>query len=420
MSEGILHCQLFVLLITAALLIETGQSQTPVAKNVTAVEGERVLLSCSVENSDGSPIQWANSAQQTLFFDEKKALKDTRIELVERADTVLTISINNATLTDEGIYVCSLFTKPVKTVSTTLTVLAAPKQPVITGYDGVLMEGDTIQLTCQSTGSKPAANIRWFKGNQELKGTNKKTFTVISTVNITVEWVDNMTPVRCQMDHPALRTTPLQTSQDLHVQYKPRLVITPSSDIFEEGDTMELSCIATGNPNPSSIQWARRDGEMPDRARILGNKLVITALNKTDNGTYKCEGFNNIGHSAEEYTLYVRGECCIPTHDRTATSITLSSFKDTSANVILLIRTRTMLLKSQIGTDQAVIGGVVAVVLFITLCLLIVLTHYFGRQKGTYFTHEAKGAEDAPDADTAILNAEGGHSHPEEKKEYFL
>ncbi|XP_078726255.1 cell adhesion molecule 2-like isoform X2 [Lampetra fluviatilis] len=352
MSEGILHCQLFVLFITAALLIETGQSQTPVAKNVTAVEGERVLLSCSVENSDGSPIQWANSAQQTLFFDEKKALKDTRIELVERADTVLTISINNATLTDEGIYVCSLFTKPVKTVSTTLTVLAAPKQPVITGYDGVLMEGDTIQLTCQSTGSKPAANIRWFKGNQELKGqrrekkdSNKKTFTVISTVNITVEWVDNMTPVRCQMDHPALRTTPLQTSQDLHVQYKPRLVITPSSDIFEEGDTMELSCIATGNPNPSSIQWARRDGEMPDRARILGNKLVITALNKTDNGTYKCEGFNNIGHSAEEYTLYVRG---------------------------------------------------------------------------TYFTHEAKGAEDAPDADTAILNAEGGHSHPEEKKEYFL
>ncbi|XP_032820288.1 cell adhesion molecule 2-like [Petromyzon marinus] len=394
MSEGILHCQLFVLLITAALLIETGQSQTPVAKNVTAVEGERVLLTCTVENSDGSPIQWANSAQQTLFFDEKKALKDTRIELVERADTVLTISITNATLTDEGIYVCSLFTKPVKTVSTTLTVLAAPKQPVITGYDGVLMEGDTIQLTCQSTGSKPAANIRWFKGNQELKGqrrekkdNNKKTFTVISTVNITVEWVDNMTPVRCQMDHPALRTTLLQTSQDLHVQYKPRLVITPSSDIFEEGDTMELSCIATGNPNPSSIQWARRDGEMPDRARILGNKLVITALNKTDNGTYKCEGFNNIGHSAEEYTLYVRDQATFA---------------------------------AQIGTDQAVIGGVVAVVLFITLCLLIVLTHYFGRQKGTYFTHEAKGAEDAPDADTAILNAEGGHSHPEEKKEYFL
>lgn len=39
---------------------------------------------------------------------------------------------------------------------------------------------------------------------------------------------------------------------------------------------------------------------------------------------------------------------------------------------------------------------------------------------GTYLTHEAKGAEDAPDADTAIINAEGNHMHAEEKKEYFI
>lgn len=39
---------------------------------------------------------------------------------------------------------------------------------------------------------------------------------------------------------------------------------------------------------------------------------------------------------------------------------------------------------------------------------------------GTYLTHEAKGAEDAPDADTAIINAEGNHVHAEEKKEYFI
>lgn len=39
---------------------------------------------------------------------------------------------------------------------------------------------------------------------------------------------------------------------------------------------------------------------------------------------------------------------------------------------------------------------------------------------GTYLTHEAKGADDAPDADTAIINAEGNHAHTEEKKEYFI
>lgn len=35
-------------------------------------------------------------------------------------------------------------------------------------------------------------------------------------------------------------------------------------------------------------------------------------------------------------------------------------------------------------------------------------------------TNEAKGADDAPDADTAIINAEGNHAHTEEKKEYFI
>ncbi|MGH0184286.1 UNVERIFIED_CONTAM: hypothetical protein FKN15_014239 [Acipenser sinensis] len=70
--------------------------------------------------------------------------------------------------------------------------------------------------------------------------------------------------------------------------------------------------------------------------------------------------------------------------------------------------------------DHAVIGGVVAVIVFILLCLLIVLGRYLIRHKGTYLTHEAKGSDDAADADTAIINAEGGQSGAEDKKEYFI
>ncbi|CAB1352372.1 unnamed protein product [Coregonus sp. 'balchen'] len=72
------------------------------------------------------------------------------------------------------------------------------------------------------------------------------------------------------------------------------------------------------------------------------------------------------------------------------------------------------------AVDHAVIGGVVAVVVFAMLCLLIILGRYFARHKGTYFTHEAKGADDAADADTAIINAEGGHNNSDEKKEYYI
>lgn len=64
------------------------------------------------------------------------------------------------------------------------------------------------------------------------------------------------------------------------------------------------------------------------------------------------------------------------------------------------------------STYHAVIGGVVAVIVFLLLSLLIVLGHYL--------THEAKGSDDAPDADTAIINAEGGQAGGDDKKEYFI
>ena len=60
---------------------------------------------------------------------------------------------------------------------------------------------------------------------------------------------------------------------------------------------------------------------------------------------------------------------------------------------------------------------------YINVCISIFLYIYIYIHvcfKGTYLTHEAKGADDAPDADTAIINAEGNHVHAEEKKEYFI
>ncbi|KAK4830526.1 hypothetical protein QYF61_011505, partial [Mycteria americana] len=74
-------------------------------------------------------------------------------------------------------------------------------------------------------------------------------------------------------------------------------------------------------------------------------------------------------------------------------------------------------LAGQTGPDHALIGGIVAVVVFVTLCSIILLGRYLARHKGTYLTNEAKGAEDAPDADTAIINAEGSQVNAEEKKE---
>lgn len=45
-----------------------------------------------------------------------------------------------------------------------------PGRPEITGFTKPALEGDVITLTCTTSGSKPAANIRWFRNDKEVQG----------------------------------------------------------------------------------------------------------------------------------------------------------------------------------------------------------------------------------------------------------
>uniref|UniRef100_A0AAJ7SMA2 Cell adhesion molecule 1-like n=1 Tax=Petromyzon marinus TaxID=7757 RepID=A0AAJ7SMA2_PETMA len=212
------------------------------------------------------------------------------------------------------------------------------------------------------------------------------------------------------------------SSVTLTVHYKPDVTIRrllPAGNPVE-GSELQLQCDVDSKPPAQAVVWwgprgggggggaagGRGDeedeeaedeeaeggggggGGFSERVNLDGKGgLRIGALNKSDNGTYRCLARNAVGSSHRDFTLIV--------HDPG-------------------------IQERQAGTDTAVIGGVVAVVVFATLCLLIVLGRYLARHKGTYLTHEAKGAEDAPDADTAIINAEGGPATNEEKKEYFI
>lgn len=63
-------------------------------------------------------------------------------------------------------------------------------------------------------------------------------------------------------------------------------------------------------PRPDPVMWTKDGGELPDLDRMIveGRELTFTSLNKTDNGTYRCEATNHLGTSSAEYVLYVYGE----------------------------------------------------------------------------------------------------------------
>ncbi|XP_052044380.1 cell adhesion molecule 1 isoform X3 [Apodemus sylvaticus] len=391
-----LRLRLLLLLLSAAALIPTGDGQNLFTKDVTVIEGEVATISCQVNKSDDSVIQLLNPNRQTIYFRDFRPLKDSRFQLLNFSSSELKVSLTNVSISDEGRYFCQLYTDPPQESYTTITVLVPPRNLMIDIQKDTAVEGEEIEVNCTAMASKPATTIRWFKGNKELKGKSEveewsDMYTVTSQLMLKVHKEDDGVPVICQVEHPAV-TGNLQTQRYLEVQYKPQVHIQmtyPLQGLTREGDSLELTCEVTGKPQPVMVNWVRVDDEMPQHAVLSGPNLFINNLNKTDNGTYRCEASNIVGKAHSDYMLYV--------YDSRAGE------------------------EGTIGAvDHAVIGGVVAVVVFAMLCLLIILGRYFARHKGTYFTHEAKGADDAADADTAIINAEGGQNNSEEKKEYFI
>nr|XP_057947014.1 cell adhesion molecule 3 isoform X2 [Doryrhamphus excisus] len=373
----------------------------PVTSDEMVSVGGTVKLTCRVAESDNSSLQWSNTAQQTLYFGEKRALRDNRIQLHRSTPTELSITISEVQLSDEGEYTCSIFTMPVRTARATVTVLGVPGKPHISGVENPVQEGGTVTLTCTSTGSKPPARLHWFRGDEELEGRpdvvesvpDEPTYNVSNELTLEVSRSDDNQVITCAVDHPSLAPGDKRSEHVLRVLYSPNVQILPESDLPREGEKFHLQCLGNSNPEPSSYSWEKKDGELPPLAKANGAFLRFEMLNKSDNGVYLCFVDNGIGSSVGEYTLLVQA----------AENIADPTAMSTSS-----------------GVDHAVIGGVVAVIVFILLCLLIVLGRYLIRHKGTYLTHEAKGSDDAPDADTAIINAEGGHSGAEDKKEYFI
>nr|XP_020660404.1 cell adhesion molecule 3 [Pogona vitticeps] len=330
----------------------------PTTSDEIVVAGSKVILRCEVEDPDDSSLQWSNPAQQTLYFGEKRALRDLRIQLEKSTPNELTISIDNATLADEGEYTCSIFTMPVRTAKAIVTVLGIPQKPQISGYVAPLKDGDTAKLMCMSSGSKPAADLRWHKGDKPLQSeplvveedANGKTFTVTSRVEFSVGKEDDGAEVTCTVDHASLQNSDKSTSQRISVFYKPTARIEPKPDHPREGQDLELHCDGQGNPVPHEYKWEKEGAEMLlTEPQVQDNILTFANLNKSDSGTYICYASSIMGMSIARYNLAVNDASPVPHAG---------------------------------GAYHAIIGGVVALIVFLLLILLIILGHYLIRHKG--------------------------------------
>ncbi|XP_036831304.1 cell adhesion molecule 4 isoform X3 [Oncorhynchus mykiss] len=393
------------------------------AENVTVLEGGTAQISCRLQNYDGSIVVIQNPRRQTLFFNGTRALKDDRFQMVLFTPRLVRITLTNVSVSDEGGFFCQLYTDDTHHQVATLSVSVPPDTPTVEVRQEAV-EGGEVELTCLSPRSKPPATLRWIRDRREIPGVvsqqeNGKTVSVSSTIRLPVERKDNGAAVSCEASHPALGGQKRVRHYRLDVYFAPTVRIIPPPGILREGDSLSLTCSITGNPLPRDVQWTRINDTLPERAEISGTTLQVSRLSQSHNGTYLCQAQNNYGRAADHYTLLVYENVSV------TTMVLPTSHHATTHPITLLItpsyapdpRDPGAVIETHSAVPYAVIGGVLALLVFTIICVLIITIWCSVRQKGSYLTHEASGLDEHGEVQEAFLN---GNDASQGKKEYLL
>ncbi|XP_026226356.1 nectin-2 isoform X3 [Anabas testudineus] len=224
------------------------------------------------------------------------------------------IQISDVKMTDEGKYICEYATYPRGNEQgiTYLVMLAKPQNSasIVTVVEGT---NPVAVARCESVDGRPAAQITWetsANGNATTvsKPGANNTVTVTSEYRMVPTPEDNGKDITCVVSHRTqvrAERFPLK----LEVQYAPQVTIAGYDDNWYIGRTNAvLTCQATGNPVPVSVQWKTVSGDIPDTVQISGNELRVLKVDDNVNTTFVCEVKNSIGISRDQVTATIRDE----------------------------------------------------------------------------------------------------------------
>ncbi|XP_035528524.1 nectin-2 [Morone saxatilis] len=326
------HCSKMIglLCLVASILLQHGASgqRVKVEPEVSSYPGQTVNLRCAFTDATGiqlTMVTWIYEPKDgdriniaVLHPSFQPNYPDSpmkgRVSFTHSPPDLTTpsIQISNVRMTDEGKYICEYATYPSGNEQgiTFLVMLAKPQNSasIVTVEVGTK---PVVVAKCESVDGRPAAQISWVTTANGNATTTSKTGAV-NTVTVTSEYsmvptaADNGKDISCVVAHRT-QVKPESFPLKLAVQYAPQVTIVGYDNNWYLGRTnVVLTCQATGNPVPLSVQWKTMSGEMPDTVLITGKELKVLKVDDAVNTTFVCEVKNRIGIGRDQVTALVR------------------------------------------------------------------------------------------------------------------
>jgi nephron len=173
-------------------------------------------------------------------------------------------------------------------------------------------ESQYLMLSCTIANSKPAAEIKWFRGPSEVKATDNrhdevieldnKRFTVSSNLTVQASAIDDQIDYTCRAKHQALSPEhPMKSTVQVSVLKAPGEPVIEGyskNEKLRSGQEMELVCKSNGGNPPAQLIWYKNNRQVMSQYTTSGRNSASTYRFKVQPGDNKarlrCEASNTI------------------------------------------------------------------------------------------------------------------------------
>ncbi|XP_022240215.1 nephrin-like isoform X1 [Limulus polyphemus] len=264
-------------------------------------EGDSLTLVCVAQGGKPRPVvTWwndTNLVDDTFTIANHDTVRNEYlIKNLQRENlfSELSCQASNSNITDPvtSSVILDMYLRPF------VVEILSPQRP--------LSVGEKTQILCRSIGSRPAANIHWWKDRKKLTSfatiAREGNYT-ISKLTFTPEVGDNGHYLSCRTDNPLIPNSGLEDGWILNVHYVPEVSLKLGSNIqldtIMEGNDVYFECHIHANPWVDDIVWLHEGIPIKNKQEegiIISNQsLVLQHIKITSRGKYQCIAYNTEG-----------------------------------------------------------------------------------------------------------------------------
>ncbi|KAI4786275.1 hypothetical protein KUCAC02_037225, partial [Chaenocephalus aceratus] len=253
-------------------------SVSPTILNV--IQGQRAEFRCTVTGNPTAAIEWIGGPGNRMSP-----------RAVVRGGVLSFSAVNPA---DEGEYTCkALNTHGENTVRVSLfvqksnpSVVGTQPQVQVSPQNIEAHEGDNVRLYCRATGS-PTPKLTWLKNGgqippQAIPSLGFHQFKS-NSLDVLQRRIEELQSRLDRTDIGTLLIPNIQRSDSGTYMCVGSNSVGSNSSPLKEGQSLDLSCFAPGNP-PPQVTWSKASGRLSSNHQVVGSQLRILSASPEDSG----------------------------------------------------------------------------------------------------------------------------------------